>query len=59
MPENIYKSYEAVIKTSKVDLTICLIAIRALLEKICRERGSKKKNLEAMLKEISTYKFKV
>lgn len=52
VPENIYKSYEAAVKTSKVDLSICLIAIRALLEKICRERGSKKKNLESMLKEM-------
>ena len=35
-----------------MDLSVCLIAIRAVLEKICKERGSKKKNLEAMLKEM-------
>ena len=52
VPESILKSYQAAVKTSKVDLSVCLIAIRAVLEKICRERGSKKKNLEAMLKEM-------
>ena len=40
------------IKTSKVDLSVCLIAIRAVLEKICKDRGTKKKNLDAMLKEM-------
>lgn len=52
VPESILKSYQAAVKTSKVDLNVCLIAIRAVLEKICKERGSKKKNLEAMLKEM-------
>lgn len=35
-----------------VRASVCLIAIRAVLEKICKERGSRKKNLEAMLKEM-------
>ena len=52
VPESILKSYQAAVKTSKVDLNVCLIAIRAVLEKICQDRGSKKKNLEAMLKEM-------
>lgn len=52
VPESILKSYQAAVKTSKVDLNVCLIAIRAVLEKICKERGSEKKNLEAMLKEM-------
>ena len=52
VPKSILKSYQAAVKTSKVDLSVCLIAIRAVLEKICKERGSRKKNLEAMLKEM-------
>lgn len=52
VPESILKSYQAAIKTSKVDLSVCLIAIRAVLEKICKDRGTKKKNLDAMLKEM-------
>lgn len=52
VPKDIMKSYEAAIKTSKVDLSVSLIAIRAVLEKICVERGTKRRNLEAMLKEM-------
>ena len=52
VPKSILESYQAVIKTSKVDLSICLIAVRRVLEKICKERGSKEKTLDAMLKEM-------
>ena len=52
VPDGILKSYNAAAKTVNVDLNVSLIAIRAVLEKICKERGSKKKNLEAMLKEM-------
>ena len=57
VPKDILKSYEAAIKTSKVDLNVSLIAIRAVLEKICKERGTKKKNLENMLKEMVNKKI--
>ena len=33
VPKSILKSYQAAVKTSKVDLSVCLIAIRAVLEK--------------------------
>lgn len=52
VPKDILESYEAAMKTSKVDLNVSLIAIRMVLEKICKERGTKKKNLDAMLKEM-------
>lgn len=52
VPRDILESYEAAVKTSKVDLNVSLIAIRMVLEKICKERGTKKKNLDAMLKEM-------
>lgn len=52
VPESILESYQASVKTSKIDLNVSLIAIRLVLEKICKERGSKKNNLEAMLKEM-------
>lgn len=52
VPKSILESYQAAVRTSKVDLNVCLVAIRLVLEKICRERGSKKNNLEAMLKEM-------
>lgn len=52
VPEDIYKSYEAAVKTAKVDLSVSMIAIRAVLEKICKERGTNRKNLESMLKQM-------
>ncbi len=54
VPDGILKSYNAAVKTVNVDLNVSLIAIRAVLEKVCKERGSKKKNLEAMLKEMAS-----
>lgn len=52
VPKGIVKSYEAAVKTSKIDLKVSLIAIRAVLEKICVERGTKKKTLETMLRDM-------
>lgn len=52
VPKDILKSYEAAVRSSKVDLSISLIAIRAVLEKICKERGTNRKNLDKMLKQM-------
>ena len=52
VPKDILKSYEAAVKSAKVDYSISLIAIRTVLEKICKERGTNRKNLDAMLKQM-------
>lgn len=52
VPKDILKSYSAAVRTAKVDLSVSLIAIRAVLEKICKERGTSRKTLEAMLKQM-------
>lgn len=52
VPKDILSSYTAAVKTSKVDLNVSLIAIRAVLEKICKERGTNRKNLASMLKQM-------
>lgn len=52
VPKDILKSYDAAVRTAKVDLSVSLIAIRAVLEKICKERGSNRKTLEKMLKQM-------
>ena len=52
VPKDIIKSYQAAINTVKVDLSVSLIAIRAVLEKICKERGTNRKSLSAMLKQM-------
>lgn len=52
VPKDIMKSYLAAVKTAKVDYSISLIAIRAVLEKICKERGCSRGTLEEMLKNM-------
>jgi len=51
-PYEIVKTYEAAVKSSKVDNEIALIAIRALLEKICKDKGAKGRNLKEKLKDM-------
>lgn len=51
-PNMIVKAYEAAIETLKGDLDISLIAVRRVLEMICKERGCKRKTLESMLKDM-------
>lgn len=52
VPVDIRNAYEAAINTINVDYSISLVAIRALLEKICKERGTSRKKLAAMLKQM-------
>ena len=49
VPPHILKSYQAAVKTAKVDLEVSLIAIRAVLEKICKEKAAKGRNLREKL----------
>ncbi len=50
------QTYNAAVKTVNVNLNVSLIAVRAVFGKICKGRGSKKKNLEAILKEEESIK---
>ena len=52
MPQDILKSYEAAVRTAKVDLSVSMMAVRTVLEKICKERGTTQDKLELMLKEM-------
>ncbi len=51
-PSHIVEAYESARRTVHIDNSISLIAVRKVLELICKERGSKKKQLEAMLKDL-------
>ena len=51
-PEHIVEAYESARKTMYIDNSISLIAARKVLELICKDKGSKKKNLESMLNEM-------
>lgn len=52
-PYDIVKTYEAAVKSSKVDNEIAVIAIRALLEKICKDKGANGGNLKEKLKDMA------
>lgn len=54
LPYDIKKLYLSAKQTVFIDSNIALIAIRSLLEKICKDKGSKKKKLVAMLNELSS-----
>lgn len=51
-PKHIVEAYESARKTMNIDNSISIVAIRKALELVCKDRGSRGKNLEAMLKEM-------
>ena len=52
VPANIKSSFESALKVKNIDSAICSIALRAVLEAICKERGAKGKTLEAMIRDL-------
>lgn len=54
VPDDLVRLYLSAKQTVLIDSNIALIAIRSLLEKICKDKGSKKKKLVAMLNELSS-----
>lgn len=52
VPENIKSSFESALKVKNIDAAICSIALRAVLEAICKERGASGKTLEAMIRDL-------
>ena len=54
VPIEIERLYLSAKQTVLIDSNIALIAIRSLLEKICKDKGSKKKKLVSMLNELSS-----
>lgn len=51
-PRDILKSYEAAVRVARLTPSISLVAIRIVLEKICKERGTTRVKLASMLKQM-------
>lgn len=40
VPDDIYKAFEAAVKTKGIDHSICLLSLRRVLEMICKDKGA-------------------
>lgn len=52
VPEEIKNAFESAMKVKNIDAAVCSLALRRVLEAICKERGAEGKNLEAMIKNM-------
>lgn len=53
LPKPIKDSYEAALKTRNIDGAVCLIAIRRVLEIVCKLNNAKGNNLEKMIENLA------
>ena len=51
-PEAIKSALESAIKIKEIDTTTCVMALRRVLELICKEKGANGKTLESKLKNL-------
>ena len=52
VPEKIKNAFESAMKVKNIDTAVCSLALRRVLEAICKERGAEGKSLEAMIKNM-------
>ena len=52
VPENIKTAFESALKVKNIDLAICSLALRRVLEAICKEKGANGKTLELMISDM-------
>lgn len=52
VPDNIKSAFESALKVKNIDSAICALALRRVLEAICKERGASGNNLEAMIRDM-------
>lgn len=52
VPENIKTAFESALKVKNIDPAICSLALRRVLEAICKEKGAQGKNLEHMIHDM-------
>ena len=52
VPDNIRTAFESALKVKKIDLAICSLALRRVLEAICKDKNAKGKTLEEMIKDM-------
>lgn len=52
VPGNIKTAFESALKVKNIDLAICSLALRRVLEAICKEKGANGKTLELMISDM-------
>ena len=52
VPQNIKTAFESALRVKNIDTAICAIALRRVLEAICKDRGAEGNNLEAMINDM-------
>lgn len=52
VPSNIKTAFESALKVKNIDPAICSLALRRVLEAICKEKGAKGKTLELMIEDM-------
>ena len=52
VPENIKTAFESAMKVKGIDLAICALSLRRVMEAICNERGAKGKSLENKIDDM-------
>ncbi len=52
VPEEIFKAFDSAIKTKGIDLSICLLSLRRVLEMIAKDKNAKGKDLESKIQNL-------
>ena len=52
VPSNIKTAFEAALKVKNIDTAICSLALRRVLEAICKDKGAQGKSLEQMIRDM-------
>ena len=52
VPKNIKTAFESALKVKNIDPAICSLALRRVLEAICKEKGANGKTLELMIADM-------
>ena len=52
VPEYIQRAFEAALEVKNIDAPLCLIALRRVLEAICKEKGADGNDLSKMIKDL-------
>lgn len=57
IPEHIKNAFNAALKVKNIDVPICFIALRRVLEAICKDKGAAGNDLSAMIKDLVVKKI--
>jgi len=52
VPQNIKTAFESALKVKNIDSAICSLALRRVLEAICKDKGATGRTLELMVKDM-------